>query len=193
MQNICIQFRTLSSSRNSKVQFKMCLASPGDSDSKASACSAGDPGRSLGWEDPLEKEIATHSHGWRSLAGYKSMGSQRIGHDWAKVGMWMRIPGHREVMYLAQDHTAVKRLYPPEAVQSRSEPQVQGWTAVWVQTQLCHLQAVWTWGTCFSEPHLTPLKWGQQYTPHAAVTIISAEMGKRLSCALITKQVLDAC
>ena len=28
--------------------------------------------RSLGWEDPLEEEIATHSsiHGWRSLAGY---------------------------------------------------------------------------------------------------------------------------
>jgi len=33
--------------------------------------------RSLGWEDPLEKGMATHSvflpeefHGWRSLAGY---------------------------------------------------------------------------------------------------------------------------
>ena len=33
--------------------------------------------RSLGWEDPLEKEMATHSstraskfHGWRSLVGY---------------------------------------------------------------------------------------------------------------------------
>ena len=46
--------------------------------------------RSLGWEDPLEKEMATHSS---SLAqkipwmdepgGLQSMGSQRVGHDWA--------------------------------------------------------------------------------------------------------------
>ena len=40
--------------------------------------------RSLGWEDPLEEEMATHSsilagesHGQRSLEGYKSMGSQK--------------------------------------------------------------------------------------------------------------------
>ena len=36
--------------------------------------------QSLGWEDPLEKEIATHSntpsHGWRSLVGYSPWGSQ---------------------------------------------------------------------------------------------------------------------
>ena len=39
---------------------------------------------SPGWEDPLEKEMATHSsilawksHGWRSLAGLQSMGSQK--------------------------------------------------------------------------------------------------------------------
>ena len=30
---------------------------PGGSDGKASACNAGD----LGWEDPLEKEMAVHS------------------------------------------------------------------------------------------------------------------------------------
>ena len=44
--------------------------------------------RSLGWEDPLEKEMATHS---RNLArkipwtegpgGLQSMGSQKAGHD----------------------------------------------------------------------------------------------------------------
>ena len=34
---------------------------PGGSDGKASACNAGDPVWSLGWEDPLEKEKATHS------------------------------------------------------------------------------------------------------------------------------------
>ena len=30
-------------------------------DSKESACNAGDQVRSLGWEDPLEKEMGTHS------------------------------------------------------------------------------------------------------------------------------------
>ena len=34
---------------------------PGDSDGKQSACHAGDPGSTLGWEDRLEKGMATHS------------------------------------------------------------------------------------------------------------------------------------
>ena len=45
---------------------------------------------SLGWEDPLEKEIATHSSilAWKipcmeEPGGLQSMGSQRVGHDWA--------------------------------------------------------------------------------------------------------------
>ena len=45
--------------------------------------------RSLGWEDPLEKEIATHSSTfawkiqWTEKPGrLQSMGLQRIGHDW---------------------------------------------------------------------------------------------------------------
>ena len=44
--------------------------------------------RSLGWEDPLEKEMATHFSilAWRipwteELGGLESMGSQRVGHD----------------------------------------------------------------------------------------------------------------
>ena len=39
--------------------------------------------QSLGWEDPLEKEMATHSrtlakkfHGWRSLVGYSPWGHE---------------------------------------------------------------------------------------------------------------------
>ena len=46
--------------------------------------------RSLGREDPLEKEIATHSSTlawkipWTEERGrLQSMGSQRVGHDWA--------------------------------------------------------------------------------------------------------------
>ena len=34
---------------------------PGGSDNKESACSAGDPGSIPGGDNPLEKEIATHS------------------------------------------------------------------------------------------------------------------------------------
>ena len=34
---------------------------PCGSDGKAAACNEGDQVRSLGWEDPLEKEMATHS------------------------------------------------------------------------------------------------------------------------------------
>ena len=44
--------------------------------------------QSLGWEDPLEKEIATHSSTlawkipWTEEPGrLQSMGSQRVGHD----------------------------------------------------------------------------------------------------------------
>ena len=45
--------------------------------------------QSLGWEDPLEKEMATHSSilAWRipwteEPGGLQSMGSLRVGHDW---------------------------------------------------------------------------------------------------------------
>ena len=41
--------------------------------------------RSLGWEDPLEKEMATHSSvlAWRTpgKGGVLSLGSHRVGHD----------------------------------------------------------------------------------------------------------------
>ena len=46
--------------------------------------------RSLGWEDPLDKGMATHSSilAWRipwteKLGGLQCMGSQRVGQDWA--------------------------------------------------------------------------------------------------------------
>ena len=46
--------------------------------------------QSLGWEDPLEQNMATHSSilAWRipwteALGGLGSMGLQRVGHDWA--------------------------------------------------------------------------------------------------------------
>ena len=46
--------------------------------------------QSLGWEDPLEKEMATHSSilAWKILCmeepgGLQSVGLPRVGHDWA--------------------------------------------------------------------------------------------------------------
>ena len=62
----------------------MLICFPGGSEVEASACNAGD----LGWEDPLEKEMATHSSvlAWRipgtgEPGGLPSMGSHRVGHD----------------------------------------------------------------------------------------------------------------
>ena len=61
---------------------------PGGSDGKEFVCNAGDQVRSLGWEDPLEKEIATHSSiiAWRipwtlEPGGLQSIESQRVVHD----------------------------------------------------------------------------------------------------------------
>ena len=61
-----------------------------DSYGKESACNAGDLGSFPGWEDPLEKEMATHSSvlaqsiPWTEAPGrLQSIGSQRIGHHLA--------------------------------------------------------------------------------------------------------------
>ena len=61
---------------------------PGGSEVKASAWNEGDLGSIAGREDPLEKEMATHSSTlawripWREEPGrLQSMGSQRVGHD----------------------------------------------------------------------------------------------------------------
>ena len=60
----------------------------GGSDSQESACNAGDPGLILGWEDLLEKGMATHSSilAWRipwteEPGGLQSMGSQSVRHN----------------------------------------------------------------------------------------------------------------
>ena len=60
-----------------------------DSESKESVCNAGDLVWSLGWEDPLEDDMATHSSilGWRIVCreepgGLQSVGIQRVRHGW---------------------------------------------------------------------------------------------------------------
>ena len=73
---------------NGQAMTLVFLGFPGGSDGKESTCSAGDLGLILGWEDPLEKGMATHSSilAWRipwteDAGGLQSMGSQRMGPD----------------------------------------------------------------------------------------------------------------
>ena len=61
--------------------------------------------RSLGWEDPLENEMATHSSTlawkipWTEEPGrLQSMGSQRVGHDWATSLHFIHIPIYTKVL-----------------------------------------------------------------------------------------------
>ena len=65
---------------------------PGGSDGKESASSTGDLVLSLGWEDSLEKEMATYSSTlawkipWTEDPGMlQSMGLHRVGHNWSNL------------------------------------------------------------------------------------------------------------
>ena len=66
------------------------------------ACNVGDPVRPLSQEDPLQKEMATHSSilGWKipwteEPGGLQSLGSQRVGLDWATNALtFHHIPMH---------------------------------------------------------------------------------------------------
>ena len=56
---------------------------------------------SLGWKDPLEKRLATHSSifVWRipwteEPGGLQSMGSQKVGHNWATNTFTFRLHIH---------------------------------------------------------------------------------------------------
>ena len=65
----------------------MALVFPGGSDGKESACSADSQVQALGWENPLEKEMATHSSilGWETpwtgeSGGLQPMRLQKVRH-----------------------------------------------------------------------------------------------------------------
>ena len=81
--------------------------------------------RSLGWEDPLEKEMATHSStlAWKipwteECCRLQSMGSQRVRHDW---GTSLSLSGPEKLCFLALIHEA--RLFPthPYALMTTSQ------------------------------------------------------------------------
>ena len=64
-------------------QLNIALSFPGGSEDKRQPAMQETWVRSLGWEDPLEKEMATHSSilAWRIPWTEESMGSQRVRHD----------------------------------------------------------------------------------------------------------------
>ena len=76
---------------------------------------------SLGREDPLEKEMATHSSilAWRipwmeEPGGLQSTGSQRVGHDWATTSIhFTSILKEINPEYSVDDETPI--LWPPES------------------------------------------------------------------------------
>ena len=87
--------------------------------------------RSLGWEDPLEKEMATHSSTlawrlpWREEPGrLQSMGSQRVGHNWVTLLLLYQSPPTKfaftihlqynvlSIQHLTQGHIKYKITYP---------------------------------------------------------------------------------
>ena len=98
---------------------------PGGSDTKQSACNAGDLGSIPGLEDPLEEAwqptplfLPRESHGQRSLAGYSPWGrkesnmSERLSteHFISKFGQAVRVSSvFTSLIYLIKD---VKRKLP---------------------------------------------------------------------------------
>ena len=66
---------------------------------------------SLGWEDPLEEGMATHSSilAWRipwteEPGGLQSLGSQRIGHDWSELACTHKAINTMESDYSPHEH-----------------------------------------------------------------------------------------
>ena len=70
--------------RRDRLPTPVFLDFPGGSAGKKSACNVGDLGLIPGWEDPLEKEMATHSSilAWRILTSLKN----KIAWLFAKTG-----------------------------------------------------------------------------------------------------------
>ena len=74
--------------RRDRLPTPVFLGFPGGSDGKASTHNAETWAQSLGWEDPLEEGMATHSSilSWKipwteEPGGLQSMGLQRVGHN----------------------------------------------------------------------------------------------------------------
>ena len=90
---------------------------PGDSDSRESAYSAGDPSSMPGSGRSPKKDMATHSSflAWRipwieEPGGLQSMGLQRVRHNWVAktyIFMYMYIHTHTHIHICTHTHTHV--------------------------------------------------------------------------------------
>ena len=107
----------------------------------------------LGWEDPLEKGMATHSSilAWRipwteELGGLQSMGPQKARHDWATKTFFLE-----EVIRSGQQILPELDLWP-----NKRDPRV-------LPYPFCHIR---TWQKTFYEPGALYIKpvitWGCQ-------------------------------
>ena len=88
----------------------MSLGLPSGKELPASAGGAGDPGSTPGLEDPLEKEMATHSSylAWKipwteELGELQFVGPQRVWHDWACT----RMHTHTHTLEVEKHHSGL--------------------------------------------------------------------------------------
>ena len=87
--------------------------------------------RSLGWEDPLEKEMVTHSSilAWKiprteKSGRLQSMGSQRVGHDWAtSLHIWNKCKFEIYIWNSSDstEHTHLRVVFRGKMVQNETE------------------------------------------------------------------------
>ena len=118
--------------------------------------------QSLGWDDPLEKEVAPYSSilAWRipwteEPGRLQSMGSQRVGHGWAHITSSVLIS--EDISPHAEDHrqvfTQVLHMHSYyssqpatcEAVSPRSRWGYCGWAELSTWANLTRKQPSWRW------------------------------------------------
>ena len=145
---------------------------PGGSEVKASAWNAGDPGWSLGWEDPMEKEMATHSSTlawripWREEPGrLQSMGSQRVRHDWATSHMTNldSILKSRDITLPAKVHLVKAMVFPVVIYGCES------WTVKKAECQRTDAFELWCWRRLLRVP------WTERKSKQSILKEISPE------------------
>ena len=111
--------------------------------------------RSLGWEDPLEKEMTTDSRtiawkipGTEEPGRLQSMGSQRVGHDWAtSLSLYIRLGKEYVGDRYLKNYSGSIYLPHPERGQHSPYSKRNGWNPV-----------LWSLSTCTSHLCMSVLK-----------------------------------
>ena len=131
--------------------------------------------QSLGWEDPLEEGMATHSSilAWRipwteEPGGLQSIGSQRVRHNWMPGAGILHIECILQIAYWVQH-------FPQHHLSGSGIAQLEFYHC-WEQ-ELCPWQRSWgrRLGTCKGgiEPQESPWKFSSIY-PQTRVCLLSA-------------------